>query len=242
MGTVVLSSWMVRNGYSHDLQQRYKRSGWFQPIGSGAMKRSNDRVGYEGAVYALQQQAGMSIHPGAWTAMTLLGKAHHLEHSKAKAVLFGCIGEKLPAWFRNHDWGLETDYHESGFLPKGVGMTEVGVRDFSLAVSGAARAMMECIHLATEEQDLIDCMHLMEGLNNLHPGTVQSLLEQCRSIKVKRLFLYLAGKSGHAWFGLLDRARLDLGRGKRSLVQNGVFVGEYGITVPREWETDERDL
>lgn len=41
---------------------------------------------------------------------------------------------------------------------------------------------------------------LMEGLNNLRPNQVQDLLEKCESVKVKRLFLYLAEKAGHEWF------------------------------------------
>jgi Transcriptional regulator, AbiEi antitoxin, Type IV TA system len=49
---------------------------------------------------------------------------------------------------------------------------------------------------------------------------------------VKRLFLYIAEKTGHHCFNHLDVTKIDLGKGKRSIVKNGVFVNKYGITVP----------
>ncbi|MFX9722040.1 AbiEi antitoxin N-terminal domain-containing protein, partial [Acinetobacter baumannii] len=62
-GIVMLSSWLVSQGYSYDLQQRYKKSNWLYPVGIGAVIRTNDKVGYEGAIYALQRQGNLSIHP-----------------------------------------------------------------------------------------------------------------------------------------------------------------------------------
>ncbi|WP_256959281.1 AbiEi antitoxin N-terminal domain-containing protein [Sphingobacterium sp. JB170] len=37
-GVVFTSSWMVKNGYSLDLQKQYKKSNWFKSIGTGAME------------------------------------------------------------------------------------------------------------------------------------------------------------------------------------------------------------
>jgi hypothetical protein len=76
----------------------------------------------------------------------------------------------------------------------------------------------------------------MEGLNNLPPKQVQALLEDCQSVKVKRLFLYMAEKANHSWFKQLDLSKLDLGSGKRSIVKSGVLIDKYGITVPKELE------
>nr|NQU88995.1 AbiEi antitoxin N-terminal domain-containing protein [Bacteroidota bacterium] len=39
-GTVMLASWLVDQGYSHDLQQKYIRSQWLTPIGKGAQRCS----------------------------------------------------------------------------------------------------------------------------------------------------------------------------------------------------------
>ncbi len=233
-GIVLQSSWLVEQGYSHDLQKRYRKSKWLTAIGTGAMIRTADNVGYEGAIYALQQQSGLTIHPGGKTALSLLGNAHYLELSARKAIVFGGKGDKLPRWFRDHDWGTEVDYYQSSFLPADMGMTGIELKNFSIKVSGAIRAIMECLYLAPEKQELVECYELMEGLNSLRPDQVQALLEKCQSVKVKRLFLYMAEKAGHGWFQDLDSKKIDLGNGKRSIVQNGVYVGKYQITVPKQ--------
>jgi len=66
----------------------------------------------------------------------------------------------------------------------------------------------------------------------LRADVVQSLLEQCASVKVKRLFLHLAEKHNHAWFKSLDLAKVSLGSGKRMLVPGGRLDPKYLITVP----------
>ncbi len=241
-GTVLLSSWLAGQGYSYDLQQRYKKSNWLHPIGIGAVIRTNDKVGYEGAIYALQQQGNLSIHAGGRTALSILGKAHYLELKTSKIVLYGGGNERLPAWFKKYDWGAKVEYYETNFLPKDLGLTDVEVKNFSIKVSGAARALMECLYLAPQKQDLMECYELMEGLNNLPPRQIQTLLEKCQSIKVKRLFLYMAEKAKHSWVKYLDIAKIDLGKGKRSIVKNGAFVDKYGITVPKELEENGKNI
>ena len=182
------------------------------------------------------------MHPGGRTALSLLGKAHYLELSAGRIVLFGGRGEKLPTWFKNHDWGVKADYHETSFLPSDLGLTNVELSNFSIKVSGTARAIMECLHLAPQKQELMECFQLMEGLNNLVPRQVQTLLENCQSVKVKRLFLYMAEKADHNWFKYIDLSSVDLGSGKRSVVKNGVYIDKYRITVPRELEEHGKDI
>lgn len=201
------------------------------------MIRAGDQVGYEGAIYSLQKQTGSTVHPGGRTALALMGKAHYLEMASQRITLFGDKTEKLPAWFREHEWGVSVEFYPTSFLPPNLGLTELELRTFSIKVSGAARALLESLYLAPEKQDLMECYELIEGMNNLRPNQVQRLLEECRSIKVKRLFLYLAEKAGHDWFQYLDLEKVDLGKGKRSVIKGGVFVKKYQITVPKELET-----
>lgn len=235
-GVVMQSSKLTEQGYSPDLQKRYRNSEWLESIGTGAMIRAGDQVGYEGAIYALQLESGSGVHPGGKTALSLLGKAHYLEMSTNKVTVFGGRCEKLPPWFKKHDWGVKVDYYATTFLPADIGLTDREIKSFSIKISGAARALMECLYLAPEKQELLECYELMEGLNNLSPGQLQPLLEKCQSVKVKRLFLYLAEKAGHEWFKYLDLTKVDLGKGKRSIVKNGVYVSKYKITVPQELE------
>ncbi len=242
-GVVFQSNWLKAEGYSYALQKRYRKSRWLKSIGTGAMIRDGDTVGYEGGVYALQNQSSLSIHPGGRTALAYLGKAHYLKMETKRVTVFGSRGEKLPLWFEKYDWGVVIDYYQTSFLPSYLGLTDVKVKEFHIRVSGATRAMMECLYPAPEKQDLIESYQLMEGLNNLRPDEVQTLLEKCESVKVKRLFLYLADKAGHNWFKYLNLTRIDIGKGKRSIVKGGVYVDRYQITVPKELENnDQRSL
>ncbi|MBC7552424.1 MAG: type IV toxin-antitoxin system AbiEi family antitoxin [Taibaiella sp.] len=233
-GIVFQSAWLTRLGYDSNLQKRYRNSGWLESIGNGAMVRSGDEVGYEGAIYALQNQASSKVHPGGKTALSLLGKAHYLEFSPKKVILFGNDDDMIPTWLKKHNWGIDIEYHPTSFLQGNSGLTTINVKNIYIQISAAARAIMECLYLAPAHQDLLECYQLMEGLNNLIPGQVQELLENCHSVKVKRLFLYMAEKTGHDWFRYINLAKVDLGDGKRSLVKKGVYIARYKITVPKE--------
>jgi len=233
-GVVYLSSWLTENGFSTQLLNRYKKSNWLYSIGTGAWMRLGDQPAYEGALYALQQQAKLSIHIGGKTALSLQGKAHYLELSTKQVILFGGSDEKLPAWFSKHDWGLKVNYFSSSFLPPKVGLQTLEQRNFSLQISNPIRALLECLYLSPKKQELVECYEIMEGLNNLRPKQVQELLEQCTSIKVKRLFLYMAEKTKHEWFNYINQEKVDMGKGKRSLVKEGVYISKYAITVPKE--------
>ena len=235
-GVVLLASWLSEQGYSLDLQKRYRKSNWLESIGSGAMKRTGENVGIAGALYALQFQKGMSIHIGAKSALAYLGKVQYLEFNTKKVFLFGGKNEKLPAWFDQHNWEVEINYFSTSFLPSDLGLTSIDQATFQLKISNAARALMECLYLVPENQSLVECYELMESLNNLQPAKVQALLESCTSIKVKRLFFYLAEKAKHAWFNYLNPEIIDLGSGKRSLAKNGTYIPKYQITVPKELE------
>jgi hypothetical protein len=233
-GAVLTSSWLVQQGYSLQLQDRYKKSRWFKSLGRGALIRNEDAVDYLGAIQALQSQLGLSVHPAAKTALILQGKSHYLEFSTQKVQLFSTSSEILPTWFKHYAWGLKMECRASSFLPPDIGMVEYHHKSFTIKVSSPIRAIMECLYLAPKEQPLLEVYELMEGLNNVRPVSVQKLLESCTSIKVKRLFLYMAEKAGHEWMSYIKRDAVELGKGKRQIVSDGVYIPQYQITVPKE--------
>ena len=77
---------------------------------------------------------------------------------------------------------------------------------------------------------------MIDGLTNLRPVLVQALLEICKFVKVKRLFMYMAEKSGHKWLEDIDISKIDFGSGPRLIVKNGKMNHKYQITVPKESE------
>jgi hypothetical protein len=229
--TVLLSSWLVEQGYSHDLQQKYIRSQWLTPIGKGAYKRTGDEINIFGALYALQKQANKAIHPGGPSSLYLQGYAHYIAMEDQPLTLFTPQAAKLPVWFTKH-WSGSYTFRRTTMLPGSEALSGYDTGNIEIRISSVPRAMMECLEMAPDHFDLEEAWLIMEGLNALSPQQVQHLLEQCSSIKTKRLFLYFAEKAGHVWFKHLDISRIQLGTGKRSIVKNGVLNSKYRITLP----------
>ncbi len=232
-GAVFLSSWLKAQGCSYALQQRYRKSGWLISIGKGAMLRKDQEPVLNGAIYALQQQAEMQIHIGGRTALGMQGYAHYIEVGSKETLLFAESGKKLPNWTMNVIWDIKPKLINTSFLPQDIGLVDFNIDGFILKISGAARAIMECLELSPNRFELTEAYEIMEGLSLLKPETVQLLLEQCKSVKVKRVFLHFAEKAGHSWFRHLQLNKINIGAGKRSIVSNGVLIPKYQITLPK---------
>lgn len=241
-GAVAQLGWLARHGVSQSLAARYRKSGWMVTVGRGAFARSGDKVGWEGAVFALQAEPKAAIHPGGRTALELLGYAHFLRLTPRRAVfLYSGAGERLPKWMRDHDWGADVHLLPSslfGIDEAHPGLTEHSFGAFALRVSTPERAILELLDGLPERVSFEEARLIMEGLTTLRPTLLQTLLEACASIKVKRAFLYLAREAGHPWYERLDKARLDLGKGKRMIVRGGRFDAEFMITVPAHGDDD----
>lgn len=232
--TVLLASWLNANGFSHDLQHRYLKSGWLESMGVGAFKRPNETVKWQGGVYTLQEQASLPVHAGGHTALSLLGASHYIRTGKETIYLFSPPQNRLPSWFKKYAWGVTVEHVMTSFLPSGSALIKHDEIKYSITISSTERALFECLYLAPDKMDLLETYQIMSGLVNLRPELVQQLLEQCRSVKVKRLFLYLAEKAGLQWFKLLKPLLVDLGKGDRSIIKKGVYDAQYRITIPTE--------
>jgi len=232
-GTIAVTKWFNANGVSSQLLNKYKKSGWIEAVGTGAFKKANDNVDYTGGVYAIQNQLGLSIHPGGKTALSMQGKAHYLELKTKNAYLYRFKDEKIPAWFKNQTWDISIKHCSSNFLPRDMELIDYKINNYEIKISSPARAILECLLFASNAEDLLACYQLMEGLNNLNPGKVNNLLKSCTSVKVKRLFLFMADDIGHAWFKYINLSDIDIGRGKRSFGKNGIYIDKYKITIPK---------
>lgn len=77
----------------------------------------------------------------------------------------------------------------------------------------------------------------MQGMTSLSPSLLQTLLQECRNVKVRRLFFLLADHHQHAWLKKMAPEKIDLGSGKRQLVENGKLDKKYLITIPKTYES-----
>ena len=231
-GTVYVAPWLEKRGISRDLQKHYRTSGWLESLGRGAFKRPGEEVTWAGGLYALQAQSGLAVHAGALTALAFWGFAHYIRLGAATVFLFSPPQTRLPAWFRRRDWGQTIHHCNTSALPPGLALADYQAGAFAVKIATPERAFLECLRLAPNRIDLVECYQVMEGLTTLRPGLLQPLLEQCRSIKIKRLFLYMAEKAGQDWLRDLDSSRFDLGTGDRAITKGGVYVSSYGLSLP----------
>lgn len=235
-GTVAAASWLQEHGVYRQLSRRYVACGWLQPLGHGAFLRVGEVVDWMGGLYALQNELGLTVYAGASTALGLKGLGHFLPLGEnAEVRLFSERRENLPAWFVRHPWGVRVLHDCPSLFQESdpAGFTDVKQGEFSVRASSPERAILEECHVATTNAAIEHVVDLMGGLSTLRPAVVQSLLEGCRSVKVKRFFLWAAEASGHEWFSRLTVDHVDLGKGKRFLYRGGRFDTKYQITVPK---------
>jgi hypothetical protein len=237
-GTVFISSYLEKKGYSHDLLRKYRKSGWLESIGWGAMKRAGEEITWQGALYSIQQYLKRKVIIGGPSSISIHGKAHFLKpKGEDELTLFLPPKEKLPKWFLDYEWNIKLTLHSTSILPYDIGIENVQTNtSYSLATSSAARALMECLFLVPDHFDLVEAYYVMESMASLPPKKVQKLLELCSSIKVKRLFLYLASKFNHPWQKQIKPHTIDLGSGKRTITKGGIYNDQFKLIVPETIE------
>jgi len=233
-GKIVTASWLESFGISRDLQEYYLESRWLEALGRGAYKKPGYTVEWHGALEAIQEQIKTKVHVGGLTALLLQGYSHYSRMSNETVYLFSPRKENLPKWFTDYKWNVAIEHKKTSFLPGELGIKSIEINQNTVLSSLPERAIMECLFLAPKKMDLVECYYLLEGLVNLKPRLVTELLENCKSVKVKRLFLFMADKANHQWFKFLSLEKVDLGTGNRILVEKGIFQSKYLISVPRE--------
>jgi len=234
-GAVITMTQLRQKGYSRQLIDKYKSSRWISPVGKGAYRKYQDKIDWFGGVYGLQS-SGASVFIGAKTALELHGLAHYLAPELNRCYLFGKPGIRLPRWFSSYSWKITILYKTTNLFSQTVqsGLTDYKHKEFTVRISSPEQAAMEMMYHIPNNQGFDEAFRIMENLATLRSDLVQQLLKNCSSIKVKRLFMYMAQKVRHAWFDQLNPDEIDFGKGKRVIVKNGILDNQYQITVNRE--------
>lgn len=238
-GLVLTASYLDSQGVNGQLLARYKKSGWLETIGGGAYVLRGDKVDWQGALYAMQSQLKLPVHCGARTALDLQGYGHYAASKTREVFLFGPAGQKLPLWFVKYKWDVSFTYKMTGLFSDNLsaGYIDFPWGNFSIRISSPERAAMEMLYHVPQKQGFDEAMRIMESLLSLRPELVRKLLEVCASIKVKRLFLYMAQAANLPFMTKLNLKRVNLGKGDRTIVKGGRLDSQYGITVPRNRDT-----
>jgi hypothetical protein len=226
-GMPLFYSYLKRQGYSAQLLYKYVKNGWLKKIGPGVYQR-NSSTNPLMAVKAIQQQLSLPFHISAQSALYLQGLTHYIKFKdKYKVIIRGNL--KLGQWISSFE-GFEIIKKN---LFKSDELTGTVVQD-EITISGVEKALIEMCAIIPDHAAFDELIQLMDLAPSLRAPIVQKLLEDCRSIKAKRLFLYTAEKSNHKWFKLIDTRKIELGTGTRQIVKNGTYVKKYDICIPGE--------
>lgn len=234
-GTVKTVKELTSLGLYPSLLQEYTKTKWIELFIKGIYKRYHDEVTWQGLLYGLQKNKEIAVHAGGKTALEFKGYSHYLGMGGNKVFIFSNRKLNFNIWLKKFPV-ISLKRTEVFNYTKETYFTDYDAGGYKIKISSPELAAMEMLYLVPSEQGFDEAYHIMEGLTSLRPNLVQSLLESCSSIKVKRLFLYMAEKSGHGWFSKLNTEKIDLGSGKRMIAEGGVLDKTYNITVPKTYE------
>ncbi len=256
---MVDAAWLARHGYSTALRSHYLSAGWLDQPARRVYRRPRGQLTWQQVVISLQTLLDRPLAIGGRTALELLGHAHYVLHTRTEVHLYG--PERPPTWVQRLPVGVRFAYHNdarlfrkqtvsmafsridrsltrapSAPLPAQGSLTVQpwGQWSWPLIMSTPERAVLELLDELPTRESFHQVDKLIEGLANLSPRRLQTLLVDCRSVKVKRLFFFFAERHGHAWLKRIDRDDVDLGKGKRMLVKAGRLDPSYQITVPQD--------
>ena len=245
-GLLVTRSWLMERGLARHAVDNLVKSGQLLPLRPGVYIRPGSRLVWQGVVGSLQRMGGTFV-VGGTSALELHGRTHYLPLARRRTIHLHGSGP-LPSWanrlgleetFRRHGTAWLSEPEESPERceqrPLSSFTVEVPWGDGfqTVRTSTLERALFEILKDVPARVSFEHAEQLMEGLADLSPRRLDALLRRTRSIKVKRLFFWLAERQGHAWLKRLDAGDFDLGRGKRVLARDGRLVSRYGITVPK---------
>lgn len=237
-GVVLTLPWLKKQGISCKLAWWYVRAHWLERVGIEAYKKPGDNVTWIGAISAIQSQLLLPIQVGAKSALELLGQTHFIPmQGIRRVVLFNNSTSNVPRWFLDQRlWDVEFLINKITLFQNensDLGIMQKEIDGINIKLSSPERAAFEILSLVPHKQSFDEAAKLMEGLSQLRPNLIQDLLEKCKSIKTKRLFLYFADRFQHPWLTKLNLTKVDLGHGKRMIVQGGSFDSKYQISVPK---------
>lgn len=248
-GFLVDSRWLTAHGVAKSSAHDYDREGWLERVARGVYRRPYPRADtqdirdWKVPVLSTQWIMGYDFHVGGMTALTLAGHDHYLALGRSSNVyLYGNVPNWLPklqvdARFqirRRHLFGPEPiGIDDLTFDP--TAQNAPSPWNWPLRRSSPERALLEALNELPEQDSFHKIDMIFQGLATLRPGRLNKLLQTCKSVKVKRLFFLFADRHEHRWLAHIDRAEIDLGKGPRSLVEDGRYAAAYQLMVPYEF-------
>lgn len=245
-GLFLDSTWLAARGVDRRLAHHYAERGWLERVAYGVYRLPlpqgvNEAATADWVVPLLSAQwLGYDVHIGGPTALTLQGYSHYLTLGDADVAYL--YGDEPPTWLKRLELHSELRLRSKKLFSRpDLGLESTQPNDWG----GGLNLWQQTVTLSTPERAILETLDELpsnegfgiadaafESLTNLRPRLLTSLLDDCRSVKAKRLFFVFADKHAHAWRKHLDPQAFDLGSGDRALTPGGRLHPQYRITVP----------
>jgi len=237
-GDVHSLKWFRERGVEQNMAYEYFQGGALEKLGPGVYSRKKEKPKWQGGIRLLQEEFEKLIHVSGKTALELQGHAHYISMRDKPTILLTAYSKvKIPKWFTSINFECEFKLNNSTLFTEKIELTKHQVDGFQILVSSRELAILEFLSTLELSNSFETAENYMNALQTLRPNVVQTLLEKCTSVKVKRVFLYLSEKLELPYFKKLDLTKIDLGIGKRQVIkENGQLNQKYQITVPRKYE------
>ncbi|NCB00961.1 MAG: hypothetical protein EOM67_02200 [Spirochaetia bacterium] len=233
-GLLVDRAYLQKRGINRTAVDYYIRSGKLIVVAHGVYRKPGPSLTWQHVVYSLNQM-GYKLHVGQRFSLGYYGFEHYVKLGKQEITIY--CSSRLPQWINI----IDINFHfivltHNPFKDTDIGIVDIpfGHFDWTIKYSSPERAFLELMSSMHTSEDILHAKIMMEGAMNLRPDLLQNVLADCKSIKAKRLFMWLSKSVGHPWYRRIDASRIDFGSGKRQIVTDGVFDPEFNITVPKE--------
>lgn len=230
---IMLSKWLRKHGITNAEQSSYVKHGTLERIATGVYKFPGETPSIYGILNSYGEQGKLAYHIGALSSLEIKGFSHYIMMGRQKMVIFTPLEHRLPKWIKDGEKDIDVVELSSKIFGD-LGIEDVVYGPYRIKVASPERAIMECILLSPKYYDLMHVFHQMEMLTNLRSKLIQALLENCTSIRVKRMFLYMAKKSKHRWYEKLDISKVYLGSGPREYAKGGIKDPNFNIIISKE--------
>ncbi len=221
---------LKRMGISPFLARKYKENKWLESIGVGAYKFPGTQLTIEGLLHSIQKDLSLPIYAGAKTALEMAGIRHYYRE-KEKVYLFSDRKSNLPLWIKNYPWDRDMIPIKTSKWNKKEYMYNPGTKEFDFFIASKELAILQQIELINRGERFEETAQLFELLDSLDPERLNELLTEA-SIKVKRIFLFLADHYNHPWRKNIQPDVIDSGRSIITIEKRGKYLKNFHLVIP----------
>jgi len=237
-GKPLLASYLREQGYSSQLLSKYVKSRWMEMPYKGVYIKPKTKISMGGLLSALIFQKKMPMHIAGLDALRMFGYFEQIPFINKIITLYSSRRIFIPKWVKKYE---KKNKVKIKLVCSKLFMTDTFIKEneldgFSIPASIPERAIFEALNDIKSSAEFYEYIKVFELIVNLKYEYLDTLLKECSSIKIKRLFLYVSQLFNKPYFKKININRYKLGSGARTLftgIDEMKYDSKYKIMVPK---------